>query len=57
MEDSRSTLVVLLAMHRSGSSFTTSLLQRLGMSLVPSSLWEPLPVILTATSSRFRSSP
>jgi hypothetical protein len=33
MEDIKRTLVVLLTMHRSGSSVATSILQRLGMSL------------------------
>jgi len=35
MEDSRRKLVVLLCMHRSGSSLTANLLQKLGMSLGP----------------------
>lgn len=35
MEDRERTLVVLLSMHRSGSSVTTSILERLGMSLGP----------------------
>ncbi len=35
MEDRERTLVVLLSMHRCGSSLTTQVLQRLGMSLGP----------------------
>jgi hypothetical protein len=35
MEDTGPTLVILLTMHRCGSSLTASLLQRLGMSLGP----------------------
>jgi hypothetical protein len=35
MEDSQRTLVVVLTMHRSGSSVATSILNRLGMSLGP----------------------
>ena len=35
MEDTQRTLVVLLTMHRSGSSVATSILHRLGMSLGP----------------------
>ena len=35
MEDRKRTLVALLSMHRSGSSLTTQVLQRLGMSLGP----------------------
>jgi len=35
MEDAERTLVILLTMHRCGSSLTASLLQRLGMSLGP----------------------
>jgi hypothetical protein len=35
MEDCERTLVVLLSMHRCGSSLTASILQRLGMSLGP----------------------
>ena len=35
MEDRERTLVALLSMHRSGSSLTTQVLQRLGMSLGP----------------------
>ena len=38
MEDRERTLVVLLSMHRCGSSVTTSILQRLGMSLGPFAL-------------------
>lgn len=35
MDDSKRTLIVLLSMHRSGSSLTAQTLQRLGMSLGP----------------------
>src|ERR1700677_2860847 len=35
MEDTQRTLVVVLTMHRSGSSVATSILNRLGMSLGP----------------------
>jgi hypothetical protein len=35
MDDARPTLIILLSMHRSGSSLTACLLQRLGMSLGP----------------------
>ena len=35
MDDRERTLVVLLSMHRCGSSLTASILQRLGMSLGP----------------------
>jgi hypothetical protein len=43
MEDTDSTLVVLLCMHRSGSSLTASILQQLGMSLGPFELIEATP--------------
>ena len=35
MDDAQRTLIVLLSMHRCGSSYTASVLQRLGMSLGP----------------------
>jgi hypothetical protein len=43
MDDIRQTLVILLSMHRCGSSFTASVLQRLGMSLGPFELNEAAP--------------
>ena len=35
MEEGRKTLIIILCMHRSGSSVLTSILHRLGMSLGP----------------------
>jgi hypothetical protein len=43
MEDSERTLVVLLSMHRCGSSLTANIMQRLGMSLGPFELIEARP--------------
>jgi hypothetical protein len=43
MEGTQSTLVVLLSMHRCGSSLTANILQRLGMSLGPFELNGALP--------------
>jgi hypothetical protein len=43
MEDAGRTLVILLTMHRCGSSLTTRVLQRLGMSLGPFELYGGLP--------------
>ncbi len=43
MEDAGRTLVILLTMHRCGSSLTTRVLQRLGMSLGPFELYGALP--------------
>jgi hypothetical protein len=43
MEDSARTLIVLLSMHRSGSSLTASVLERLGMSLGPFELNGAMP--------------
>jgi len=43
MEDTGRTLVIILTMHRCGSSLTTSVLQRLGMSLGPFELYGAAP--------------
>ena len=45
MDDTGRTLVILLTMHRCGSSLTTRVLQRLGMSLGPFELYRALPAI------------
>jgi hypothetical protein len=43
MENTERTLVILLTMHRCGSSLTTNVLQRLGMSLGPFELLKAAP--------------
>ena len=43
MEDSQRTLIVLLSMHRCGSSLTTGMLHRMGMSLGPFALLDAAP--------------
>jgi hypothetical protein len=43
MEDTERTLIILLSMHRSGSSLTTNILQTQGMSLGPWELHPPHP--------------
>jgi hypothetical protein len=52
--EQRRTLVVVLCMHRTGSSFVTSLLERLGMSLGPFAL---LPPSETNTRGYFEAEP
>ena len=55
MEGPQPTLVVLLCMHRCGSSLTTNILQRLGMSLGPFELMGAAPAIRMGTLNPCRS--
>jgi hypothetical protein len=54
MEDTQRTLIVLLTMHRSGSSVATSILHRLGMSLGP---FELVGASLTNSHGYFEAAP